>query len=148
MARSAVKYVEKLSIKERRNWATGQPKLGNAQRLRGIVCIDPTTWSFKDTMKKWTKKRWTCYWNPPCPDKLPLNKRKPSAHNTFLENQDTLVSLKPTSLREHALGQLRTQHFMYLRTRTFFLVCVGQELTGLKLFFVSLTKAIFILHVS
>ena len=48
-----------LNQTEGRNWATGQPKLGNAQRLRGIVCIDPTTWSFEDTMIKLTQKRWT-----------------------------------------------------------------------------------------
>ena len=87
---------------QERSWAIEKPKLHSARKLRAISYFDPEDTEFGETVKnahnflEMTKESVM-----PC--KFSCQQGKPGAHNTILENQDTLVRLKSTNLRERAL---------------------------------------------
>ena len=80
----------------KRYWAIEKPKLHNARKLRAISYIDPEDTEFKDNMKK--TQTWSCRWNPLCFATFSISTERLGAHNTILENQDTLARLKPTRI--------------------------------------------------
>ena len=52
--------------KEKQHWATEEPKLDNARKLRGIYFIDPDDMEFKDRMRNRRAKSWRRLWIQPC----------------------------------------------------------------------------------
>ena len=81
---------------EKQHWAIEKPKLDKARMLR-VACNT-------DLNNKSRAKSWNCHWNPPRVAKCSIQGTvRPAAQIIpILAEQDTLVSLRPTNLRERA----------------------------------------------
>ena len=111
MARCLVEYVGNvINENEKRYWAIEKPKLHTARKLRAISYFDPKGTEFKGNHEKECAQS---FGNDNGIRKalqhFSISTERLGAHNTILENQDTLLRLKPTNRRERALGRLNPE---------------------------------------